>query len=159
MGVHSHLPLLSPPPLGDHTRIAPGPATATRPKKTDISTGCIVWGCLVPLVLFVGCFMYFAGEGQKQADIEKQYGSSTMASIMCEDYVKQRLNSPRSAKFPSFWTGEARIDSLGGGRYRVHSQVDAQNAFGALLRSQFVCSIAKVPGGDEWRLEDLTMER
>jgi hypothetical protein len=52
-----------------------------------------------------------------------------------------------------------QIDSVGVGRYTVGSYVDAQNGFGALLRSRFVCRIAKIPGGDKWHLEDLWMER
>ena len=131
-----------------------------QPKAKASSTNWFLWGCLVPtVVVFVGCLVSLTGDKDKRTELEQQHGSSTMAAIMCEDYVKQRLTSPGSADFASLLSGEVRIDSLGGGRYKVHSYVDAQNSFGALLRSQFVCRIAKVPGGDEWRLEDLEMER
>jgi len=44
--------------------------------------------------------------------------------------------------------------SLGGGRYRVQSYVDAQNSFGAMIRTRYDCTVHWI-GGDRWKLEDL----
>lgn len=76
-----------------------------------------------------------------------------MAGIMCQDFVKNRLRSPGSAKFPGVMDGEPKVSSLGSGRYSVRSYVDSENGFGALLRSDWSCEIRKVPGGDKWQLE------
>jgi hypothetical protein len=35
--------------------------------------------------------------------------------------------------------------------------VDAQNSFGAQMRTTFVCEIKKMPDRDEWQLQNLSM--
>lgn len=54
-----------------------------------------------------------------------------------EENVKQCLRSPSTAKFPNWYSGSWRIgrkDDV----ISVSSYVDAQNAFGAVIRSEFV---------------------
>ena len=84
--------------------------------------------------------------------------SSTLAIMMCEDFVKESLIAPSTAKFPS--SREADIWTLGkeSGKYdnafRIESYVDSQNSFGAMIRSYYTCDINYV-GDDKWRLLDL----
>jgi hypothetical protein len=77
-------------------------------------------------------------------------------TMACEDFVKARLKSPGSAKFSD--TLPQEVYSMPDGSYSVISWVDAQNSFGALLRSKYVCSVRKAPDG-QWQLEKLVMER
>lgn len=70
------------------------------------------------------------------------------APRMCRDFVKQQLISPGSAKF----SGE-QVQHVGG-EYTVTGSVDAQNAFGALLRRDYTCVLRDE--GDSWRLVSLT---
>ncbi|MBX3003715.1 MAG: hypothetical protein KF821_01165 [Anaerolineales bacterium] len=62
---------------------------------------------------------------------------------LTEQYVKQALRSPSTAEFPS---GLFAIDQWGFGRKRdvvtVQSYVDAQNGFGAMIRSNFTAQFS-----------------
>jgi hypothetical protein len=84
--------------------------------------------------------------------------SPTMAIIICEDFVKERLIAPTTAKFPG--VRDADIWTLGkeSGKYEnafhVESYVDSQNSFGAMIRSFYTCDVNYV-GNDEWKLLDL----
>ncbi|QDY06166.1 hypothetical protein FJK98_02470 [Micromonospora sp. HM134] len=70
------------------------------------------------------------------------------AERVCQDFVKKRLKAPASAEF----TG---ITHTGyGSDYTVTGSVDAQNTFGATIRSTFTCQVRDA--GDEWRLLSLT---
>lgn len=74
---------------------------------------------------------------------------------MAQQFVKDRLRAPRTAKFP-WGSGDHHVEHLGNARFRVVSHVDAQNAFGALIRNNYVAVLQYV-GNDRWRLEDLQL--
>lgn len=57
-----------------------------------------------------------------------------------EEAVKASLKSPASAKFSSCVENEVRGDETKG-TYWVKGHVDAQNSFGALLRSRYIVRI------------------
>lgn len=77
---------------------------------------------------------------------------STMAEVMCEDFVKARLKSPGSAEFGP--TDTAREDDV----YTVRGPVDSQNGFGAMLRSDYVCVVRDNPD-DSWNLVDISINQ
>lgn len=85
--------------------------------------------------------------------------NSLMAYIMMEDFVKQRLKAPGTAKFPSIWEGRKdHVESLGDNKYRITSYVDAQNSFGAQIRTKFVGEIEQVTSEKwQWQLLSLTL--
>jgi len=63
--------------------------------------------------------------------------------VTCEDLVERQLKSPRSAKFPSAWEWADKSSPVAprvnadGGVWDPY--VDAQNSFGAELRTRFTC--------------------
>lgn len=65
------------------------------------------------------------------------------AASTCESRVKGLLKAPATAKFP--WDSPAVID-LGNNEFLLRSYVDAQNGFGALIRSNYTCRV-KVTNG------------
>lgn len=70
--------------------------------------------------------------------------SPAAATAACEGFVKERLRAPASAQFPS----QGRdVAPQGGGRYTVRGVVDSQNGFGALVRSEYACSVEWLTGG------------
>ncbi len=75
------------------------------------------------------------------------------AYTMCQKFVKDQLKAPRTAKWPWVHTDDVTTH-LGGGKYRIESYVDSQNAFGALIRTKFTC-VVQHAGEDKWRLESL----
>ncbi|MBC3621890.1 Uncharacterised protein [Vibrio metschnikovii] len=86
----------------------------------------------------------------------KDSHSSVEAAHICQQFVRERLLSPRTANFPSLVATSRHTTDLEGGRYRISSYVDAQNAFGAEVRTQFICTV-KYEGEWNWRLENLDM--
>jgi len=74
------------------------------------------------------------------------------AWVYCQEAVRASLKSPRSADFP--WKIEVMRD---GTDYVVNSWVEAENAFGAKLRTPYYCRAAHT-GDDKdtgWAINDL----
>jgi len=79
----------------------------------------------------------------------REEDNSSMASVMIEDFVKARLKSPSTADFQGVWSG--RKITKNGTEYTTRSYVDSQNGFGAMLRTNFVCTVKQI-SKDEWQL-------
>lgn len=83
--------------------------------------------------------------------------SAHTAYFACRRHVERRLKSPTSADFP--WKARNAAHQ-GDGRYLIGSHVDAQNSFGATIRTEFLCVIEYRSGDpyadSSWRLVDLT---
>jgi hypothetical protein len=77
------------------------------------------------------------------------------AYVMCQGFVKDRLRAPGTAKFPP--AARADVDELAGNAWRVRAWVDAENAFGGEVRTDWECRVA-YEGGGGWRLDGLEME-
>lgn len=75
------------------------------------------------------------------------------AWIMAQEFVKDRLKSPSTAKFPDHDEVKMRHE-IQDDTYIILSYVESQNSFGAMLRTDFICKIGN-PYGDTWRLYDL----
>lgn len=85
----------------------------------------------------------------------KEKNNWIMSYIMMEDFVKQRLKSPKSADFPGVYDNyESHIKYLGNQRYKIDSWVDSQNSFGAMIRTYFVGEI-KQTSAKNWKLISL----
>ena len=84
--------------------------------------------------------------------------NSTLASIMCEGFVLDRLKAPSSAEFPGLLDEWPKIMPFGGDTtghdWHVVSYVDSQNTYGAMIRDFYTCQISYV-GNDQWSLLDL----
>jgi len=121
-------------------------------------------GCIALLVLCLALFVTSrlvngpsnstsspnaADEQQRMEDHER-----AGAWVAAKEFVNRRLKSPGSAEFP--WIHEVTVQSQGDGRFRVVAWVDAQNSFGALIRTHFSCTVHK--GDGEWILEELDMQ-
>lgn len=86
-------------------------------------------------------------------------GQSTMAFIQCKNYVRNHLKAPSTADFPFI---DNMTSDIGNGVYVVNSYVDAQNGFGAMIRSTYQCKVQYI-GGDNadqknWRLIDIEIK-
>lgn len=71
------------------------------------------------------------------------------AAFWGQQFVKQSIKSPGTAKFPPTATALA----LGEGRYLYQAYVDAQNNLGGTIRSNFKCYV-KYDNGN-WECESL----
>jgi len=79
---------------------------------------------------------------RKKKSTPSSSSEDLLAYNYAEDFVKQRLKSPDSAKFPGIWDGKRdHVTKLGNREYRINSYVDSQNGFGAMLRTNWSCII------------------
>jgi hypothetical protein len=81
-------------------------------------------------------------------------GDEDGAIAYCHQFVEQQLKSPSSADFPSF--PDHQVTEVGEMHWRVSSYVDAENSFGASIRTDWTCEISYDEGAGEWTLESLT---
>ncbi len=89
----------------------------------------------VNTVRYAGNKLYENGEVKSTiSDYTLTWGEQSDLQIRCKKTIESLLKSPSTAKFPNilkwtFWKEDGKI--------YVQSYVDAQNAFGATLRSEF----------------------
>ncbi len=132
-------------------------------KADQVSGKQVLIGCLsfVILVLILGsCLSTCGGGPQQPVDInapkEKQFAQAkelyASAFIIAKKFVKGRLKSPATAKFAAmkensvvWWKDNEFVCTIG---------VDAQNSFGAMLRSVFLVKV-KYNGDDKWSLLEI----
>lgn len=137
-------------------RVAPerDPPTSTAGQRIKLTPGKL--GCLaVVVILFlIGLIVQL---------INPDFGQDTpeAAWVVTQSFVEKRLRSPTSASFP--WYDKSFVQQLpdegGKKRYRVSAYVDAQNAFGAKIRTRFTCTVRYIGGKDlVWHLENLDFE-
>jgi hypothetical protein len=111
------------------------------------------------LLLVFGILAVGSTDSDKSSDPNawKTEDNKSMAYIMMEDFVKQRLKSPSTAEFPGVFDGKLdHVTALGNQTYRIVSYVDAQNSFGAKIRTKFIGEI-KQTSADRWQLISLTL--
>jgi hypothetical protein len=93
--------------------------------------GCL-GGCLGLIAVFVlvvaGCTALSSGNSPSSGN------DSYEAKAACEERISSQLKAPATAEFDSTVTG-------GGGQYTVTGTVDSENSFGAMLRSNYECSV------------------
>lgn len=78
------------------------------------------------------------------------------ACFMAQKFVRQNLKAPTTATFPD-WTEENCSATQAGDSWTVNSFVDAQNSFGAMIRSDYTARMTYHPVRDTWTLTGLSM--
>jgi hypothetical protein len=74
------------------------------------------------------------------------------AWYMCQKFIGDSLKAPSTAKYQNYVTSGV-VNDLGGNVYDMVMWVDAQNSFGAQIRSNFYCKVQDI--SDNWKLLDL----
>lgn len=89
-------------------------------------------------ILMCGVVALLAAGCGQEADVE----------LACEEFIGRKLKAPASAEYTHVQVGEA----IGDG-WRSNGYVDAENGFGAPLRTRFECTVEETDGG--WKLKRL----
>jgi hypothetical protein len=76
-----------------------------------------------------------------------------LAHIEAEDFVKGRLRAPATADFQAY-----NATNIGGCNFVVKGYVDAQNGFGAKLRSAYVVELEYFPERNTWSASRVQIE-
>ncbi len=77
------------------------------------------------------------------------------AAVACQELVERRLKAPATADFPT--VNPAAIDSGANAIYQVTSYVDAQNGFGAQIRTNYTCKVQYQASDSSWNLLDIDL--
>lgn len=107
-------------------------------------------------------------ERQKQAKIAKEKAAitaqqqkeqkrcqdSSMAYVMSQKFIRQRLKTPTTAKFP--WSSDpaVKIQYAGDCKHKIQAYVDSQNGFGAMIRTTYYIELQYIKGSQglgSWR--------
>jgi hypothetical protein len=138
-----------------HLQAQPTPAIQAAQNKSEqkmpdpkqqrnilIGIGSIVLVCLICICAFI----FSDNTGNATTDHKR------MAYIICQLYVEDRLKAPSTADFPSSLSTDIR--DLGNNVFEIRSYVDAQNSFGAMIRTNWYCKIQYIgtPEDDETQL-------
>jgi hypothetical protein len=125
------------------------PPSSVDPKPKSFFAGC---GCLTLVAIAVALIIIFALSDSNENVSDTGHSEGVIYKTTTRIIAKS-LRSPSTAKFPSFYEqGAVAFSSLGENRYRVSSYVDAQNAFGAMLRQYWVATVGV--SGDTVTVED-----
>lgn len=81
-------------------------------------------------------------------------GTDLGAITACEKHVAARLKAPSTAKY-SGWMGSSTLANADGST-TVSAYVDAQNAFGAMIRNQYLCKVGPDAGNGQRPLLSLS---
>ncbi|SHH01629.1 hypothetical protein SAMN04488044_1835 [Cognatishimia maritima] len=97
------------------------------------------------------------GNGSEQAveRLAQCENHEAEAYVMIKADVRRVLIAPSTARFP--WRFDAGTGHLGDCLYRVNGHFDAQNGFGAMLRSTFTGTIRYFPQSGSWQTQSLSI--
>lgn len=73
-----------------------------------------------------------------------------MAYVMSQAPVADLLKSPSTAKFPSYSSSGVNVKQSGECRYTVDAFVDAENSFGAVVRTAYSVELMAEKDGQGW---------
>ena len=121
-----------------------GPAGGGQPAGGGFGKSCL--GCFGVVVAFV---LLFAGcVAVASSDPEPYDGNNEYQAIaQCEPRIEEMLKAPATAEFDS-------NASLGGSRiWIVTGTVDAENSFGALVRSRYGCTVTMLEDSANTRVD------
>lgn len=76
------------------------------------------------------------------------------AIYACQEAIRRQLRAPATAKFPR--ETEMYVAAGADGIARAGGSVDAQNAFGALIRQRYVCELTPL-SGNEFSIKSATV--
>lgn len=91
-----------------------------------------------------------SGEPKNMCDDE------VMAYVIAKKAVKQHLRSPSTSDFP--YSNEVSIEGKGGCRFTINGYVDAQNGFGAMIRSYYTVDVEYLAFNDHWNAYEVVIK-
>lgn len=92
--------------------------------------------------------------GEPPAPEEPDKPDLSGLKYVCREYVRESLLAPATAEFQP--TRKMAAGWLGDNRAAVEAYVDAQNGFGALIRTNYRCE-ALSRGNGRWTLVDVSV--
>jgi hypothetical protein len=95
---------------------------------------------------------------EKAARLAKACSDTTMAFVMSQEFVKRSLKAPSTAEFPWITDDQVAVSAKPDCGFHVIAWVDAQNGFGAQIRSRYVVDLKYLDGSGEWQLTAINIQ-
>lgn len=119
-------------------KIEPKPQQETQPvNQQNSSTGS---GCgtviLVIIAIIAAILMLVTCSGGSSSKSSNDWNTESWAKSYAQIIVKDNLKAPSTAKFCNT-AREMTAKNMGGSKWKVTGWVDAENSFGAMIRSDF----------------------
>lgn len=120
---------------------------------SNAARGC--FGCFTLVVFIIVVFLMTRSPSESPQERERRRSDDALAQRKMEAFraaeslIRQQLKAPSTAEFPSpVWNSEEiRFIDGDGGSITVTAWVDAQNTFGAKLRSRWLCVVKNTGTG------------
>ena len=111
------------------------------------------------LLAITATALALTGCGESYEDqLQRTCGSKNDAYRASTDFVRGQLASPSTASFPnSAMDLEVSVSAIDECTKRVSAQFDAQNAFGAMIRSNYEAVVRYDRPARDWRLVELNI--
>lgn len=126
-------------------------------KDKSSNEGCI--GCL-GLIIIVG-IIAFAFHSCLSGSSSKESDNTSMIITIAQDAVKKQLKTPSSAKFPwgfdEYKIKEVASENSELKTYYVQGYVDAENSFGAKIRTEFIVKLELNDDGEKYKILDVKL--
>lgn len=122
-------------------------AAQAKIKQENQKKGCL--GCLgiFAVIFVISLLISVLSPAPKEAPANPKEDAYTAAITL----APQALKSPDSATFPYYDKSmDSGIVDIGGGQWQITSFVDAENSFGAKIRTDYTAIVSHV--NDKWRL-------
>lgn len=111
-------------------------------KKKKNSNGCLFY---LVLGLFTLIAIIWITGKTSNYNVPKTYGNDDADRIEAynhaKNFVKDKLKSPSSARFPGTMEKDGHIEYIGDQTYKINSWVEGPNSFGVFIRKHFSCTI------------------
>lgn len=110
-----------------------------------------ILGLLLIILFFVAVFSPKKPSpvvSHQEVQQNKDYYDSFEVKDIAEQAVKVSLKAPSTAKFIEAVSAKNKK-----GGWDVYGEVDAQNSYGAMLRSKYCCTMHRV--GDKWKVDKI----
>ncbi|MGF0241252.1 hypothetical protein ACQR3P_18545 [Rhodococcus sp. IEGM1300] len=128
-----------------------------RGSETNIRIALSVAAIAVVMV-WVWYFNWNSSPQREQEQAANDCGDTTMAFVMSQNFVKQRLKAPNSASFPTVVDKGVSVRAIPDCSFDVSAYVDAQNAFGAPIRNSYTAKMSYDRANKLWRATQLIIE-
>jgi len=125
---------------------------ARRAKPKGSQAGWLALLAVFVFVAGVSLLVSSSGNGSRSQPVDDN-DTAILAHAMAKQFVENNLKAPATADFPRQATSIYQDHQ---GRWVVTSYVDAQNSFGANVRTHWKCVLHHTGGGN-WRLDELEM--
>jgi hypothetical protein len=126
--------------------------------RRDISLSPKVIEVLAPAVVIFGVagliiWMLLPAEESPAEVAERRAGvcsDTTMAFVMSQEFVRRTLKAPATAEFPFITSPGVSTRNVGECTFEVSAYVDAENSFGANIRTPYSLIMKVEPQSESW---------